>query len=245
MSGSSSQRVAYHEAKPVVSPLGASTSIQCSPLVTSPSRTSVACSSSIIRVAGDAFQCRPAIGFSRFCSRRIDLDQQPGLPGTGHALGVADDHIGPERLAVLRDRGLERLGNVLTFRQHLIGQPERLLEHEANPLPVDRRSWRVAVPIVLPLVERQPQHPDMIRVVGVEPLGEDPLQHRHREERAGDLDQGEPFGVVAGGWHTLGGNWAGIHLRGDLAGPLVVGGPVLRLIDLGDGGISSMRQGKG
>ena len=133
--------------------------------------------------------------------RRIHLDQQPGLPGAGNALGVADDHIGPERLAVLRDPGLERLGNVLTFRQHLTGQPERLLEHEANPLPMDRRSWRIAVPILLPLVKRQPQHPDMIRVVGVEPLRKHPLQHRHRQERAGDLDQGEPFGVVAGGGH--------------------------------------------
>ena len=133
--------------------------------------------------------------------RRIHLDQQPGLPGTGNALGVADDHIGPERLAVLQDLGLERLGNVLTFRQHLTGQPERLLEHEANPLPVDRRSWRVAVPIVLPLIKRQPQHPDMIRVVGVEPLRKHPLQHRDRQERAGDLDQGEPFGMVARGGH--------------------------------------------
>src|SRR5271157_5813872 len=88
--------------------------------------------------------------------RRIHLDQQPGLPGAGNALGVADDHIGPERLAMLRDLGLERLGNVLTFRQHLTGQPERLLEHEANPLPVNRRSWQVAVSIVLPLYALNP-----------------------------------------------------------------------------------------
>src|SRR5271157_1750974 len=98
--------------------------------------------------------------------RRIHLDQEPWCVRRGacwvfrptlHAphftlRGVADDHIGTERLAVLRDRGLERLGNVLTFRQHLVRQPERLLEHEADPLAMDRRSWRVAVPIVLPLV---------------------------------------------------------------------------------------------
>src|SRR5260370_25792708 len=40
--GSSSQRAAYHEAKPVVSLGGASTSIQRSPLVTSPSLTRTA-----------------------------------------------------------------------------------------------------------------------------------------------------------------------------------------------------------
>ena len=43
----------------------------------------------------------------------------------------------------------------------------------------------------------------MIRVVGVEPLRKHPLQHRHRQERAGDLDQGEPFGVVARGGHGV------------------------------------------
>src|SRR5208337_2915849 len=84
----------------------------------------------------------------------------------------------------------------------------------------------------------------MIRVVGIEPLGKYPLQHRHRQERAGDLDQGKPFCVVARGRHSSGRNWAGIELRGDLASPLAVGSPVLRLIDLGKGGVSGMRQGK-
>ena len=104
---------------------------------------------------------------------------------------------------MLQDLGLERLGNVLTFRQHLTGQPECLLEYEVNPLPVNCRSWRLAVPIVLPLVKCQPQHPDVIRVVGVEPLRKHPLQDRDRQEGAGDLDQGEPFGVVAGGGHGV------------------------------------------
>src|SRR5271157_3136500 len=89
--------------------------------------------------------------------RRIHLDQEPWCVRRGacwvfrptlHAprftlQRVADDHIGPERLAVLRDLRLECLGDVLTLCQHLTGQPKRLLEHKANPLPMDRRSWRV------------------------------------------------------------------------------------------------------
>src|SRR5260221_78569 len=63
--GASSQRAAYQEAKPVVSLGGASTSIQRSPLVTNQSRTPVWRSSSIMRVAGDAFQCKPATDLSR------------------------------------------------------------------------------------------------------------------------------------------------------------------------------------
>ena len=47
-------------------PLGASTSIHRSPLVTRPSRIPVAWSSSIIRVAGEPSTARPWSGFSRF-----------------------------------------------------------------------------------------------------------------------------------------------------------------------------------
>ena len=111
---------------------------------------------------------------------------------------------------MLGDRRPERLGDVLPFGDHLIRQAERLLEDEADPLPVDRRVRPVALLVVLPLLEGQLDQPGVLRVVRVEPLREHPLQHRDREERPGDLDQREPFVVVAGGMascfvvHSLG-----------------------------------------
>ena len=65
--GSSSQSGANHEAYPVVSPFGASTSIHWSPFVTSPSRTPVSCSSCIIRVSGDAAHGFPSTTRPSFC----------------------------------------------------------------------------------------------------------------------------------------------------------------------------------
>ena len=61
---------AYQLANPVVCPRGASTSIQRSPLVTSPSRTPVARRSSIMRVAGDAGHGASGRGRSRSCAGR-------------------------------------------------------------------------------------------------------------------------------------------------------------------------------
>ncbi len=52
--------------KVLVSPRGAYTSIHCSPLVTNPSGTPVARSSSIMRIAGDAFQRLSCNTLSRF-----------------------------------------------------------------------------------------------------------------------------------------------------------------------------------
>ena len=66
VSGSSNHREAYQVINEVVSPRGACTSIHCSPLVASLRDTPVACSSSIIRVAGEAFQRRSCKGLSSF-----------------------------------------------------------------------------------------------------------------------------------------------------------------------------------
>ena len=193
--GSSSQRLAYHEAKPVVSPFGASTSIQCSPLVTRPRRTPVAWSSSIIRVAGDAFQCFPATALSKSCPSGYVWISSRALPAWP-ALRVLHDRIGPQDFAVLGDGRLERLGDGLAFGEHFIGQAEGLLQHELDPCPVDGRVRSVAALILLPLVVGQPQMAEMLGIVGVEPLREHPHQHGHRQERPGDLDQREPFGMV-------------------------------------------------
>ena len=118
-------------------------------------------------------------------------------------LGIDDDQIGPQRLAVLGDRRLERLRDRLPLGEHFVGQPSVSVEHELDPRPVDGRIGRVAVLVVVPLLVRQPQQPDMIRIVGIEPLRKHPHQHRQRQERAGDLDERQPFGVVAGDGHNL------------------------------------------
>jgi hypothetical protein len=40
-------------------------------------------------------------------------------------------------------------------------------------------------------------------ITEVEALREDAQEHRQREERAGGLNEGKPFGVVAGGGHGV------------------------------------------
>ena len=142
--------------------------------------------------------------------RRVGLDEEASLPGVGHALGVPHHDVRAQGLPVLGDRRAERLGDVLPLDEHLIRQAERLLEDEVDPLPVDRRVRPFALLVVLPLLEGQLDQPGVIRVVGVEAVREHPLQHRDREERAGDLDQREPFVVVAGGGHLT------LQLRQDL-----------------------------
>ena len=77
------------------------------------------------------------------------------FPASGTPSGFRDHDIGPQGLAVLGDRRLERLGDVLPLDEHLIRQAERLLQHEVDPLPVDRRVRPVALLVVLPLLERQ------------------------------------------------------------------------------------------
>ena len=40
-----------------------------------------------------------------------------------------------------------------------------------------------------------------VGIMGDEALGKHPHQHRHTQERAGDLDQRKPFSVVTCGGH--------------------------------------------
>ena len=133
---------------------------------------------------------------------RINLNQQPGLPGIWHAFRVFHDDIRPESLAVLGDRCPERLRNRLSFGEYLIRQAERLLEHEVDPLAMDRRGGPLALLVVFPLLKGKLHEPRVVRIVSVEAVREHSLEHRDREERSGDVDQGEPFGVVVGGGHV-------------------------------------------
>ena len=101
---------------------------------------SVAWSSSIIRVAGDAFQCRPWSGFSRSCVGGIGLDEQPGLAGVGTPSGFRTTISGRRVSPCSAIVALSVCGIVLPLGEHLIGQAERLLEDEVDPLPMDRRA---------------------------------------------------------------------------------------------------------
>ena len=94
---------------------------------------------------------------------------------------------------MLGDRRPERLGDVLTFAEHLIRQPKALLDHEIDPRPMDRRVRSLAVLVVFPLIKRQFEDFGPVLALGscvlVEPVRKDPIQHRDREERPGDFDQ--------------------------------------------------------
>ena len=147
-------------------------------------------------MAGDAFQCRPATGRSKFCSDGVGLDHQAGLAGIGHVVGIADQEIGPQGFAMLGNGGLDRGRDRLALGQHFAGQPEGLRQDELDPGVVDRLARPAALLVLLPLVVGGAQHPGLFRVVGIEAGGEDPLQHGHRQERPGDLDQRKPFGMM-------------------------------------------------
>jgi hypothetical protein len=77
----------------------------------------------------------------------------------------------------------------LTFGEHLVRQTKGLLEDEVDPLPMDRRAGSFALLVVFPLLEGQLHKPRVVRVMRVEPVRKHALQHRHREERAGHVDQ--------------------------------------------------------
>ena len=91
-------------------------------------------------------------------------------------------------LIVARDR--------LALGQHFAGQPEGLRQDELDPGVVDGLARPAALLVLLPLVVGRAQHPGLFRVVGIEAAGEDPLQHGHRQERPGNLDQRKPFGMM-------------------------------------------------
>ena len=74
-----------------------------------------------------------------------------------------------------------------------------------------------ALLVVLPLRKGQLQEASVVRVMGIEPLREHLLQHGDREERPGDLNQREPFVVVAGRGHgELSSNGFGAQIQSNL-----------------------------
>jgi hypothetical protein len=152
------------------------------------------------------------------------------LPGVRPTLRIPDDEVRSEGLPVLGDRRLERLGDVLTFGQDVIRQSEPQLDHVIDPGLMDCRVRPLAILVIFPLIERQPKVPDQLfplgRIVFVEPLRKDPLQHRDRKKRPGNLDQRKPFGVVTGRGHEnpSRGGWPGPNPGGEVTGMLIVGG---------------------
>lgn len=135
---------------------------------------------------------------------RIGLDQQAGLARIGHSLGVADQKIRPKKLAMLGDGRFDRLRDRLPFGQHVVAEAERLPQHEVDPGAVDGRLGTWAILVVFPLLECHVQGAEVFRVMRIEALGEDLLQHRHGQKRAGDFNQREPFGVMVFGGHSWG-----------------------------------------
>ena len=196
--GSSSQSEANHDAYPVVSPFGASTSIHWSPFVTSPIRTPVSCKSCIIRVSGDAAHGFPSTTRLSFClSGYVWISSLALLPSRLH-----DHLVGTQRLAMLGEVGLERLRDLLPLHQH-VAQVERVAEHPVDPLAVNRRVGSIAVLVLVPLLIDLPQRLGVLGVVGVHPLRETLDEHRQAQERSRDLDERQPFGVVLGDGHSL------------------------------------------
>ena len=150
-----------------------------------------------MRVAGFAFQGRSGRRFVERLAGGVDLDQQAGL-----ARARRDQHrVWPQRLTVLRQGRLEALRDALALGQQLVGQLQRLPQHVADPGGVNRGIRGEAALVVRPFLVGRAQLAGVGRVVGVQPLREGAHQHRHREERAGDFEEREPFGVVAGDGH--------------------------------------------
>lgn len=158
-------------------------------MVTSPIRTFVACNSSVIRVSGEAFQPRPRHGFLQVLARRVNLDQEPSLTRIGPPGRIHDHQIGPQSLAMLGHDGLEGLLDALALGDHLVGKLQHILQHELDPGHVDGPIRPPALLAILPFLVSQADSAVEIRVVGQEPLGKCPHQHRQGKKRAGDLDQ--------------------------------------------------------
>ena len=57
--------------------------------------------------------------------------------------------------------------------------------------------------VVLPFLIGGAQRLGLSRVTRFKSLREDPQKHRQRNEGAGNLDEGEPVGVMAGGADAL------------------------------------------
>ena len=81
----------------------------------------------------------------------ISLHQQPRL---GSSVGIADNEIGAQGFAMFGDDGLDRLGDVLPFGKHFIGEAKRLFQDELEPFDVDGGIGAATVLVVFPLVER-------------------------------------------------------------------------------------------
>ena len=90
---------------------------------------------------------------------------------------------------MLRDRVGERRPDLGAFLYHLVGKLEQVVEHPADP------SGDQGV-IVADFTPRHAQVIDERQRRRVETQGQRALQHRKREERAGDLDEREPLVVL-------------------------------------------------
>ena len=146
-------------------------------------------------------------GFVERLAGGVNLDQQAGL-----ARARRDQHrVWPQRLTVLRQGRLDALRDALPFGQQLVGQLQRLPQHVADPGGVDGGIRREAALVVGPFLVGRAQFARVGRIVRVQPLREGAHQHRHREERAGDFEEREPFGVVAGDGHDQGSFGLGDH----------------------------------
>ena len=130
----------------------------------------------------------------------IDLHEQPGLAG----LGLGHDKAGAEELVGFLPVDLQRLGNGLSFEQHLGIEIEHPLQDELHPVALRGR-------VGTPFVDRQPpvgillpQQAEQLGIMGIEPLRELLEEDRQGKKAPRDGDEGEPFGVVTGDGH--GGN---------------------------------------
>ena len=64
---------------------------------------------------------------------RIGLHQEPDLASVGNSLWITDNKIGPQRLAVFGDRGLDGLRDFLPLSQDFFRQAECLVQNEFDP----------------------------------------------------------------------------------------------------------------
>ena len=145
-----------------------------------------------MRVGGRRLPAQALDGLFEVLSGRVDLDEETGL-GRGR----------PASMTARSGRSVSPCSAIRRFEGLAAAPVLRRSASSGNSRMSPRTRRTQAVWIAgsslsgLPLVVGEAQGARALGVVGVEALREDALEHRHGEERARDLDQGEPLGVVA------------------------------------------------